>query len=317
MKFNVNVFVGLAFCVVVLGFLGVFQRVLEIRETWRSDDLYTAAKHSTYSVATSSTGWHTSNNSGVSAISVRSANSMFRHRPVFSYAPASVPAYSQSPIANRQSPIANRQGLYTTSSAEFRSFGGGGNAGGASMSGGAVSASSSSAVSGTAVSGMAMSSTSALAYNDNRRATSSIGVGMQSFSGEIALASTSTYAGIGNTTAGGPMGVQGRKNVPGISNNYEGWLTSDFWDYGGGSHDLTMQDLKDLYAAMTGDTDFSNTQEWEAFLAWFEGKQTDENFRWYWQPVSDAIPFVLLLCLMYAFVIYRKTKQAKKTNAEN
>ena len=304
MKFNVIMFVGLAFCVVVLGFFGVFQRVLEIRETWRSDDVYTVARRSTYSVVSSSASWRASDGLATPTVSARSANSMFRHRPAFSYAPASVPA-------NRQSPIANRQGLYTTSSAEFRSFGGGGNAGGASMSGGAVSASSSSAVSGTAVSGIAMSSTSALAYNDNRRATSSIGVGMQSFSGEIALASTSTYAGIGNTTAG-PMGVQGRKNVPGISNNYEGWLTSDFWDYGGGSHDLTMQDLKDLYAAMTGDTDFSNTQEWEAFLAWFEGKQTDENFGWYWQPVSDAIPFVLLLCLMYAFVVYRNTKLAKK-----
>ena len=305
MKFNVNVFVGLAFCVVVLGFFGVFQRVLEIRETWRSDDVYTVARRSTYSVVSSSASWRASDGLATPAVSARSANSMFRHRRAFSYAPASMPAYSQSPIANRQ-------GLYTTSSAEFRSFGGGGNAGGASMSGGAVSASSSSAVSGTAVSGIAMSSTSALAHNDNRRATSSIGVGMQSFSGEIALASASTYAGIGNTTAGGPMGVQGRRNVPGIGNNYEGWLTSDFWDYGGGSHDLTMQDLKDLYAKMTGDTDFSNQQEWEAFLAWFNSMQNNENFGWYWQPVSDAIPFVLLLCLMYALVVYRKTKLAKK-----
>ena len=312
MKFNVNVFVGLAFCVVVLGFFGVFQRVLEIRESWRSDDLYTAAKYSTYSVATSSTGWHTSNNSGVSAISVRSANSMFRHRPVFSYAPASMPAYSQSSIANRQSPITNCQGLYTTSSAEFRSFGGGGNAGGVSMSGGAVSASSSSAVSGAAVSSVSMYSTSALAYNDNPRTGLSSGLGMQSFSGEIAVASALPYAGVGNTTAGAPMGVQGRRNVPGIGNNYVGWLND--W-YGGNSNNVTETDLRNLYAAMTGDTDFSNQEEWEAFLAWFNSMQNNENFGWYWQPVSDAIPFVLLLCLMYAFVVYCKTKLVKK--AEN
>lgn len=312
MKFNVNVFVGLAFCVVVLGFFGVFQRVLEIRETWRSDDVYTVARRSTYSVVSSSASWRASDGLATPAVSARSANSMFRHRRAFSYAPASMPAYSQSSIANRQSPITNCQGLYATSSAEFRSFGGGGNAGGASMSGGAVSASSPSAVSGTAVSGIAMSSTSALAYNDNRRATSSIGVGMQSFSGEIALASASTYAGIGNTTAGGPMGVQGRRNVPGISDGYYGWLTD--W-YGESSNDVTETDLRNLYAAMTGDTDFSNQQEWEAFLAWFNSMQNNENFGWYWQPVSDAIPFVLLLCLMYALVVYRKTKLAKK--AEN
>ena len=309
MKFNVNVFVGLAFCVVVLGFFGVFQRVLEIRETWRSDDVYTVARRSTYSVVSSSASWRASDGLATPTVSARSANSMFRHRPAFSYAPASVPAYSQSPIANRQSPIANRQGLYTTSSAEFRSFGGGGNAGGASMSGGAVSASSSSAVSGTAVSGIAMSSTSALAYNDNRRAASSIGVGMQSFSGEIALASASTYAGIGNTTAGGPMGVQGRRNAPGIGANLDAWLQSiignDGWSYSDGTYDYFDEDkLFQLYTEAIANGDLPAGVSWEQFLSWF-GSQSNR----YAFPIPSGVWFMCFLALGYGLYIAYRRKQ--------
>ena len=319
MKFNVNLFVGLAFCVVVLGLFGVFQRVLEIRESWRSDDLYTAAKHSTYSVATSSTGWHTSNNSGVSAISVRSANSMFRHRPVFSYAPASAPAYSQSPIANSQSPIANRQGLYTTSRAEVRSFGGGGNGGGVSMSGGVATSSGAASAAGLTTT---MPSTSMYAYSNDRNPSSvATNDWMSSVFGGIAMASTSSYAGIGQTTGGSSRAVAGRHNVPGVGGNqYYGWLTSDWneelgkgWGYSSGGG-VTLAELQELFYNMTGQTHFENPQAWEAFLNWFksqmnaDGKVVFGDYTWY-LPLSDAIPFVLLLCLLYALGIYRKTRK--------
>ena len=302
MKFNVNMFVGLAFCVVVLGFFGVFQRVLEIRETWRSDDVYTVARRSTYSVVSSSASWRASDGLATPTVSARSANSMFRHRPAFSYAPASVPAY-------RQSPIANRQGLYTTSSAEFRSFGGGGNAGGASMSGGAVSASSSSAVSGTAVSGVSMYSTSALAYNDNPRAGLPSGVGMQSFSGEIALASVSTYAGIGNTTAGGPMGVQGRRNAPGMGDNLDAWLQSiienDGWSYSDGTYDyFDKNKLFQLYTEAIANGDLPTGVSWEQFLSWFNAQSDRYAF-----PIPSGVWFMCFLALGYGLYIAYRRKQ--------
>ena len=274
MKFNVNLFVGLAFCVVVLGLFGVFQRVLEIRESWRSDDLYTAAKHSTYSVATSSTGWHTSKNSGVSAISVRSANSMFRHRPVFSYAPAqSASAYSQSPIGGMPSNSVASP-IYTTSSAEFRSFGGGGNAGGVSMSGGVATSSGAASAAGLTTT---MPSTSMYAYSNDRNPSSVVtNDWMSSVSGGIAMASTSSYAGIGQTTGGASRAVAGRRNVPGIGGDqYYGWLTSDWdeesgkgWGYGTGGG-ITIAELQDLFYNMTGQTHFENPKAWESFLNLF------------------------------------------------
>jgi hypothetical protein len=212
-----------------------------------------------------------------------------------------------STSAYSQSPIANNQRLHTTSSAEVRSFGGGGNGGGVSMSGGAVQSSGSSAASSMGLN-VSMPSTYVLAVNNNR-SNSSVNDVMSSFSGDIAMASSQAYAGIGNTT----KGIGGRKNVPGIGGEWTGWLDTE---WSGGSNDITFDMLKDLYARMTGDTDFSNQELWDAFLAWFEGNQSNDKFGWYWAPISDAVPFVLLLCLVYAFVIYRKTKMAKNVKAE-
>ena len=308
MKFNVNLFVGLAFCVVVLGLFGVFQRVLEIRESWRSDDLYTAAKHSTYSVATSSTGWHTSNNSGVSAISVRSANSMFRHRPVFSYAPASAPAYSQSPIANSQSPIANRQGLYTTSSAEFRSFGGGGNGGGVSMSGGVATSSGAASATGLTTT---MPSTSMYAYSNDRNPSSvATNDWISSVSGGIAMASTSSYAGIGQTTGGASRGISERKNSIGMGGLLDDWVqdligNGDYWSYNiDGIDYFDYEKLRELYNAAIANGELPAGVSWEQFLSWF-GAQSDR----YDFPIPSGVWFMCFLAIGYALYIAYRRKQ--------
>ena len=213
---------------------------------------------------------------------------------------------------NTQSPIA-----YMSSSQTMKSFGGGGNGGGVSMSGGAVQSSGSSVASSAGLS-VSMPSTSVLAVN-NTRNNSSVNDVMSSVSGDIAMASSQAYAGIGNTT----RGIGGRKNVPGIGGEYLGWLSSELWGYGdgygtfgGGSEGVTLEMLKELYIKATGDTDFSNQQDWEAFLAWFNSNQSDDQFGWYWVPMSDAIPFVLLLCLVYVVVVSRRNKIAKKVKAE-
>jgi hypothetical protein len=154
------------------------------------------------------------------------------------------------------------------------------------------------------------------AYSNDRNPSSvATNDWMSSVSGGIAMASTSSYAGIGQTTGGASRAVAGRHNVPGVgSSDWIGWLDTEWKE---GYDGITLNMLRDLYVRMTGDTDFSNEGLWNSFLAWFESNQSNEKFGWYWAPISDAVPFVLLLCLMYAFVIYRKTQQAKKTNAEN
>ena len=130
------------------------------------------------------------------------------------------------------------------------------------------------------------------------------------------------YAGMGYTTMnyygsssyGSPAGIRGRRNTPGMGDSWTGWLgNGDFWgegyeDWANGSDQVTEDLLRALYVRATGDTDFSNEELWQAFLAWFNMKQSDDTFGWYWVPISDAIPFLLLLCAIWALVVYRRTK---------
>lgn len=219
---------------------------------------------------------------------------------------------------NTQSPIA-----YMSSSQTMKSFGGGGNGGSVSMSGEQVRSSRPYVASASGVS-VSMPSISMYAYNANRTASSAVSGGLaSSVSGDLAVASAIPYAGIGNTTVAGSLGMKGRRNLPGIGGEYFGWLSSELWGYGdgygtfgGGSEGVTLEMLKEFYIKATGDTDFSNQQDWEAFLAWFNSNQSDDQFGWYWVPMSDAIPFVLLLCLVYVVVVSRRNKIAKKVKAE-
>lgn len=310
MKVKSSVLFGLIVLICSISGFSLLKRMTREIDEWRPSELYSSSnisRRSTYSVVSSAPA---SYSSAVATVSSGSG-SMFRHHGAFLYAPALSVSSSQLPMAGTasygQSPIAYGQRLHTTSSAEFRSFGGGGNGGGVSMSGGQVKSSNSSVAPASGLS-VSMPSTSVYAYNTNRNGSSATDV-MTSVSGDIAMASSQAYAGIGNTT----RGIGGRKNVPGIGGEWTGWLDTE---WSGGSNDITFDMLKDLYARMTGDTDFSNQELWDAFLAWFEGNQSNDKFGWYWAPISDAVPFVLLLCLVYAFVIYRKTKMAKNVKVE-
>jgi hypothetical protein len=303
MRVKSRVLVGLIVLIVLVSGVSLVKRLSQEKDLWRPSDVYKSVgihRRSTFSTVSSAPA---SYSEAVATVSSGSG-SMFRHSGASFHAPVSGFAYSQSPMAGTAS---YSQRLHTTSSAEIRSFGGGGNGGGVSMSGGAVQSSGSSVASSAGLS-VSMPSTSVLAVN-NTRNNSSVNDVMSSVSGDIAMASSQAYAGIGNTT----KGVAGRKNVPGIGGEWTGWLDTE---WSGGSNDITFDMLKDLYARMTGDTDFSNQELWDAFLAWFEGNQSNDKFGWYWAPISDAVPFVLLLCLVYAFVIYRKTKMAKNVKAE-
>ena len=307
MRVKSSVLFGLIAMLCVISGVSVYKQLREVHDSWQPSDMYTGLK-GVRSRTYSSISYGNGASSDAPVLSL-GARSMSGHNAAFSYAHAvSAPGSAMgSTSAYSQSPIANRQGLYTTSNAEVRSFGGGGNGGGVSVSGGQVKSAGSSAASSTGLN-VSMPSASVLAVN-NSRSNSSVNDVMSSVSGDIAMASAQAYAGIGNTT----KGVAGRKNVPGIGAEWTGWLDTE---WSGGSNDITFDMLKDLYARMTGDTDFSNQQLWDAFLAWFEGNQSNDKFGWYWAPISDAVPFVLLLCLVYAFVIYRKTKMAKNVKTE-
>ena len=344
MSKNVNVFIGVLLCAVLCGTF-VWLSSSGDESSWSPNDIYNEVQ-GTGSVdgyaTTSATFSGPSNDGGValpmSSSSMR-ARTSYKYAGAYSGATPSPIAYSQSPIANSltaSSPLtygaASGAGLYTTSSAEIKSFGGGGN-GGASMSYSQSSISNLQSPIANSQSPIA-NLQSPIAYSTARRGGMSSAAGddlamMAAENPVMAMTNAAStgvgnaiYSGMGYTTMGyygsssygSPAGICGRRNVGGIDDNYFGWLGSGKWGYGDGAENLTEDDLRSLYAAITGDTDFSNEEEWNAFYAWFmnqinsTGYVTDGTTYWYMAPLSDAIPFILLLCMLYALVVYRRTR---------
>lgn len=276
-------------------------------DEWRPSDLYSSSnlsRRSTYSVVSS--GAHASYSGALPTVSSGSS-SMFRHGVVSSYAPAVSVSNSQLPIAGTasysQSPIAYSQRLHTTSSAEFRSFGGGGNVGGVSMSGGSVKSSNSSVATASGLN-VSMPSTSMYAYNSNRSSASDL---MSSMSGDIAMTSTQAYAGIGNTT----RGIGGRKNAPGMGGNLDNWVQDiignekDGWVWNDGTIDyFDKAKLYQMYLAAIANGDLPEGISWEEFLSWF-GDQSDR----YAFPIPSGVWFMCFLALGYGLYIAYRRKQ--------
>ena len=273
-------------------------------DEWRPSDLYSSSnlsRRSTFSVVSSAPA---SYSSAVATVSSGSG-SMFRHHGASLYAPALSVSNSQLPMPGTasygQSPIAYGQRLHTTSSAEFRSFGGGGNVGGVSMSGGSVKSSNSSVATASGLN-VSMPSTSMYAYNSNRSSASDV---MSSMSGDIAMASSQAYAGIGNTT----RGIGGRKNAPGMGGNLDNWVQdiigNDGWVWTDGTIDyFDKAKLYQMYLDAIANGDLPEGITWEEFLSWF-GDQSDR----YAFPIPSGVWFMCFLALGYGLYIAYRRKQ--------
>ena len=333
MKRNVNVFIAVVLVAVLCGGVVWLQTADDEKLGWNIHDTYgEASAYSGGAAYTNATfAGPSANEGGVMALS---SSSPLRARSSYSYAGAYSGAVTSnlSPLASSPVGGVSGAGLYTTSSQTFKSYGGGGN-GGAATGGGMRGGSAASSVSTGAGVG-SMSIASPIAYSTARRSDMTIAAGenlaqmaaenpvMAMTNAANAGMSNGFYGGIGYTTVdsygsamyGSPAGIRGRRNVGGIDDNYLGWLSSGKWVHGSGAENLTEDDLRNLYAAITGDTDFSNEEGWNAFYAWFmnqiytNGYVTDGTYSWYMVPLSDAMPFLLLLCAIWALVVYRRTR---------
>ena len=306
MKIKSNVLFGLIVLICSISGFSLLKRMTREIDEWRPSNLYSSSnifRRSTYSVVSSAPA---SYSSAVATVSSGSG-SMFRHHGASLYAPALSVSNSQLPIAGTasysQSPIVYGQRLHTTSSAEFRSFGGGGNGGGVSMSGGQVKSSTSSVASASGLS-VSMPSTSVYAYNTNRNGSSVTDV-MTSVSGDIAMASSQAYAGIGNTT----RGIGGRKNAPGMGGNLDNWVQdiigNDGWVWTDGTIDyFDKAKLYQMYLDAIANGDLPEGITWEEFLSWF-GDQSDR----YAFPIPSGVWFMCFLALGYGLYIAYRRKQ--------
>ena len=304
MKIKSNVLFGLIVLICSISGFSLLKRMTREIDEWRPSDLYSSSnlsRRSTFSVVSSAPA---SYSSAVATVSSGSG-SVFRHHGASLYAPALSVSNSQLPMPGTasygQSPIAYGQRLHTTSSAEFRSFGGGGNVGGVSMSGGSVKSSGSSMASASGLS-VSMPSTSVYAYNSNRSSASDV---MSSMSGDIAMASSQAYAGIGNTT----RGIGGRKNAPGMGGNLDNWVQdiigNDGWVWTDGTIDyFDKAKLYQMYQEAIANGDLPEGITWEEFLSWF-GDQSDR----YAFPIPSGVWFMCFLALGYGLYIAYRRKQ--------
>ena len=300
MKIKSNVLFGLIVLICSISGFSLLKRMTREIDEWRPSNLYSSSnifRRSTYSVVSSAPA---SYSSAVATVSSGSG-SMFRHHGASLYAPALSVSNSQLPMVGTAS---YGQRLHTTSSAEFRSFGGGGN-GGVSMSSGQVKSSASSVASASGL-GVSMPSTSVYAYNTNRNGSSATDV-MTSVSGDIAMASSQAYAGIGNTT----RGIGGRKNAPGMGGNLDNWVqdiiddTKKGWVWTDGTIDyFDKAKLYQLYLAAIANGDLPEGITWEEFLSWF-GDQSDR----YAFPIPSGVWFMCFLALGYGLYISYRRKQ--------
>ena len=314
-----SVLFGLVVLVCLFGGLSLMSRMNEDQGGWRPADMYSTYGGS-QGVTYSSVTYGSASSAGSSVPVLSSSNSLFRHRGVSSYAPVSGFAYSQSPLAS--SPLASspQGGLYTTSSAEFRSFGGG-NAGGVSMSGGAIKSSGSAMSAPSSALSVSMPTAPAFAYNRGA---------MASVAGDMAMAPDQAYAGIGNTT--GPRGMSGRRNLPGYGDFwwrwFDDWMSENGSSYGSGDSSYTFnrntleQAYNDFINSGVWNDGMSDLPSFDDWLNWYL-KYTSENgfytyngHTYYWEvlPLGDAWPLIVMLLLYTGYVFVRRRKQQTAIN---
>lgn len=354
MKKNVNVFIGVVLCAVLCGTFVWLQSAGD-EDTWKPTEIYdqihtsASASGASYTTAISSGAPV----SGGVALSMSSRSSM-RRTSAFSYAGASYAPAASSPLASSPMGGASGAGLYTTSSAEMKSFGGGGN-GSAAMGGRAMSKAQSSIASAQSGAGLSMASTP-ISYSSARRGGMNVSgeqlAMMSAQTPDFAMASAYGYSAGDITSAGfyqsytsgmygsmgsGRSGIRGRQNAPGTggsSSSWQNWLLNEWLKLGdwgkqgeGNNWYITMDDLRAAYDYYYDPDNYFWTSgaeppSFDDWVAWFDsygygdGLALGSNI-YFWMPVGDIIPLVLLALLYVVFLMLRTvTLQTKEENTE-
>ena len=333
MKRNVNVFIGVVLCAVLCGTF-VWLRSAGEEDTWKPNEIYNEVHTSSFSASyTNATTSAPSYDGGV-ALSMSSSS---LSRKANYYAGASYAPIASSPFASSPMGGASGAGLYTTSSAEMKSFGGGGN-GGAAMGGrSSMSGGSSSMAGGAGVGSLSISSP--IAYSTARSGNMgglSGGADMLAQQGAMPdMASSFGYAAASNylntgtydqsyteTYGTSRKGVSGRKNSSNVWDSWYDWFHT-WWigEHGGanGNVYVTKDDLYNAWLAYC--EEWSSTmgggypvsyEEWEECFIENSGYGYGGN-SYFWAPVGDIFPLILL-ALLYIVVMFGRTKFRTQTN---
>lgn len=318
MKVKSTVLLGLILFICLLCGVSLMAHLNSKQDEWRPSDIYSTLGGSRGNYFTT-VSYGAGASSATSMPVLSHSGSLFNHGAAFSYAHASV-SVSQSPIANTAAP---QGGLYLTSSAEVRTFGGGSNAV-VSVNGGSAQMAPVSPI--VSVNGMNMSSSlstaSQLAAGAGLQMPTNMLSGLPS--GDIAMAA---YAGIGSGSAG-RMGLGGRQNAAGDP-VWLGWLFNHAGLYGTGSQDsegnwsygFSYDQLLNAYNDYINnfwDDMWGPGPEFEDWVTWFQNQAGDNpygfggsSFYWINAPIGDAWVLLLFAIAYVAWVIVHRRKLAK------
>ena len=313
-------------------------------DMWSPNDMY--SKHDVMSRA-SSTFTSASYSSGMINDGVALT---IRHRS-FGSTRAHVPSYAHAygtPMTSGQGSVASSGGIYTTSSSEFRSFGGGGMSAGVSMSSGSRSVASNGPIaqSGGVYTSMptgVLSSSLSATNNMQMPISGNEMMAMNNPANDFSSASASAYSGWGKTTAlygtatyggNGSNRISGRRNAGPTDNGrgtYEMWLEWMMlhgWRYGTntGGNDYTFttdqayQAFLSWYKSTYGkDYDGNSSQfDYETWVEWYmnnNGSHTTErgyHFTFFQSPIGDIIPLVVFVLAYMLFVMVRRYRHLSK-----
>lgn len=325
MRFRLSIFVGLVLCVVLLAAYGLFHRTIDSRDGWRPNAVYSNVGGSSYSTTTFSGVSSSANGLGAPAVSMRGSNSMLRRRAVSSYAPAYAAPTSliaSSPYRLGASASSGVAPVYTTSSATAKSFGSGNAVSGVSMSGGSVCATNSQSSIAHSQSSIANIQ---LPIANIQSPTANTQLPISNIQSPIA----SNYQGIGNTTIGGPRAMRGRQNGAPTLNDpwwvwFDKWIGNNGSDYSNGNENEYVFDRYTLYEVYQDFLEYywnsgmTDTPSFDQWLDWYLQAMSDGggsykygDNTYFWQPVGDVWPLVVMLLFYAGYVFVRKRKQLK------
>ena len=351
MSKNVNVFIGVLLCAVLCGTF-VWLSSSGDESSWSPNDIYNEVQGagSVGGYATTSATFSGPSNEG--GVALPMSSSSMRARSSYKYAGAYSGAATM-PLTSNLSPLtygaAPGAGMYLTSSAEIKSFGGGGN-GGAAM-GGAMRGSSS--PNSLIASSPITSISSPIAYSTARRGgmssvagddlammaaenpvmamtnTASVGMG-NVFYGAYSVMdySSANYAEYTGMFGSGRMGVRGRQNGGPLSNEdyWLRWLSLNGISYGTCVDGVWMLDVHALTAAWEAfcagwnETMGGTKPSLDEWLAWFMGSENnpytwndgETDYFYQYVPVGDILP-LLLLALLYILAISLKSLKSERS----
>ena len=359
MSKNVNVFIGVLLCAVLCGTF-VWLSSSGDESSWSPNDIYNEVQGagSAGGYATTSATFSGPSNEGGVALPMSSSSMRARssYKYAGAYSGAATTPLTSSPLSSSasllpslQGGVGGRQALYTTSSAEIKSFGGGGN-GGAAMGGAMSHGRSNSGLSNPSLQGGAGVSISPIAYSTARRSgmssvagddlammaaenpvmamTNAASVGMgNGFYGAYSVMdySSTNYAEYTGMFGGSRMGVRGRQNA-GPWDSWLSWLyDNETGAWGTGTQDengnwiytyseeqlrAAYEEWKKTYGQAWGPNPPSFDAWWEWMLAGgYDGYMYGDN-TYRWVPVGSIIP-LLLLALLYVLLITIKSKPLK------